>query len=93
MSLTDDIDELERSLKNTKFDRLVVILKKHFEARATKGTSHVLFKVPWSGDPLINVQPTKGQSQAKQYQVEQVLKALRKLQQQQQTSEPKGEET
>ncbi|OYV17001.1 MAG: hypothetical protein CG439_1880, partial [Methylococcaceae bacterium NSP1-2] len=36
-----------------------------------------IFKMPWSGDPRINIQETKGK--AKAYQVKQVLLAIDKL--------------
>ncbi len=41
------------------------------------GTSHAIFKTPWSGDPRINIQDDKGK--AKSYQVRQVLFAIEKL--------------
>ena len=41
------------------------------------GTSHLIFKTPWQGDPRINIQEDKGK--AKAYQVRQVLLAIDKL--------------
>ena len=40
--------------------------------------SHHIFKTPWQGDPRINLQKGKDKN-AKPYQVQQVLGALRKL--------------
>ncbi|MFF5176596.1 toxin HicA [Micromonospora sp. NPDC000316] len=40
------------------------------------GTSHAVFKMPWAGDPRVNIQDDKGK--AKAYQVRQVLKAIDK---------------
>ena len=48
------------------------------EARES-GTSHAVFKTPWSGDPRLNIQKSKG-GKAKPYQVRQALKAIDKLQ-------------
>lgn len=45
---------------------------------AMSGTSHAVFKTPWPGDPRVNIQKSKG-SQAKPYQVRQALKAIDKL--------------
>ncbi|HRJ89834.1 MAG TPA: hypothetical protein PLN05_11425 [Pyrinomonadaceae bacterium] len=39
--------------------------------------SHHIFKMPWPGDPRLNIQSDKGK--AKPYQVEQVIAALNKL--------------
>lgn len=41
------------------------------------GTSHLIFKTPWQGDPRINIQVAGGK--AKPYQVRQVLQAIDKL--------------
>jgi len=41
------------------------------------GTSHLTFKMPWQGDPRINIQDASGK--AKPYQVRQVLQAIDKL--------------
>jgi hypothetical protein len=40
--------------------------------------SHHIFKTPWQGDPRLNLQ--RDGSQAKPYQVRDVVKALKKLQ-------------
>ncbi len=44
--------------------------------RYTSG-SHVVFKMPWLGDPRINIQNFQGK--AKPYQVRQALNAIQKL--------------
>lgn len=44
------------------------------------GGSHLVFKMPWPGDPRINIQNDKGL--AKTYQVQQVLAAIAKLERQ-----------
>lgn len=72
-----DITELEAG--GVRFERLVTICGKYFIGRPGKG-SHLIFKTPWPGDPRINLQRVKGSGEAKQYQVRQVLAALRKLQ-------------
>jgi hypothetical protein len=41
------------------------------------GTSHHVYKMPWPGDPRVNIQNEKGK--AKRYQVRQVLTAIAKL--------------
>ena len=39
--------------------------------------SHLFYRMPWQGRPLVNIQPVRGM--AKPYQVRQVLKAIDKL--------------
>lgn len=75
--IEEDIAELE--LGGVKFERLALICGRYFKGRNGKG-SHLFFKTPWAGDPRINLQPSKSSGEAKQYQVRQVLAALRKLQ-------------
>jgi hypothetical protein len=45
-------------------------------ARQASG-SHRVYKTPWSGDPRVNIQNSKGR--AKAYQVRQVLRAIERL--------------
>ena len=50
----------------------------HFFGTPRKsGTSHRVYKMPWQGDPRINIQGAKGM--AKAYQVKQVLLAMARL--------------
>lgn len=49
----------------------------HFGEPRQEGTSHAVFKMPWAGDPRVNIQNDKGK--AKAYQVRQVLRAIEKL--------------
>ncbi|MBC7794015.1 MAG: toxin HicA [Clostridia bacterium] len=46
------------------------------EGRQTSG-SHLIFKMPWVGDPPVNIQESKD-GKAKPSQVKQVLKAIKK---------------
>jgi hypothetical protein len=46
------------------------------QARQASG-SHRIYKTPWSGDPRVNIQNSKGF--AKAYQVRQIIKAIERL--------------
>lgn len=71
------IKELSR-IKGIKFRDLNKICEKFFaRGSGKKGSSHVIFKTPWPGDPRINIQ--KIGNEAKPYQVRQVIAALEKL--------------
>jgi hypothetical protein len=71
------IKELEGKEKNTRFERLVSICTKAFGEPKVVGSHHI-FKMPWPGDPRINIQSAQG-GKAKSYQVTQVIEALKKL--------------
>ena len=62
--------------RNIKFDDLLKICTKYFGTPRISG-SHYIFKTPWKGDHRINIQ--KESKMAKPYQVKLVLKALEKL--------------
>jgi len=62
--------------RNFPFKTLEKICDVYFGEPRRKG-SHVIYKMPWSGDPRINLQPDKKDpSKAKPYQVETVRKAV-----------------
>ena len=74
-AIEKDIQKLSKS-KNIKFDDLVHIVSKYFGKPRITGSHHV-FKTPWQGKPMINLQPWK--KMAAPYQVKQVIKALEQL--------------
>lgn len=76
MRLEDEIEKLERERNNTRFAYLARVCQEHFGRERIKGSHHI-FKTPWPGDPRINLQKVKGN--AKPYQVDQVVEALRRL--------------
>lgn len=71
------INELERNPQNIRYTRLCEICDFYFGEARQKGTSHRVYKMPWSGDPRVNIQDSKGK--AKIYQVKQVINALKRL--------------
>jgi hypothetical protein len=70
------ISDLSES-KQVRFTKLLNLCEKFFGNYRVSGSHHI-FKIPWQGDPRINLQKGKG-NKAKSYQVRQVLRALRKL--------------
>ena len=69
----------ERTLENphnVRFDDLLQICTKHFGEPRIRGSHHI-FKMPWAGDPRLNLQ--KDGKMAKPYQVKAVKKALERL--------------
>jgi hypothetical protein len=61
---------------NTKFDDLLRICTDNFGEPRITGSHHI-FKMPWAGDPRINIQ--KDGKMAKPYQVKAVKRAIEKL--------------
>ena len=68
--------ELENP-KNVRFADLVKICTTLFGEPRNSGSSHYVWKMPWAGDPRINLQ--KDGKHAKPYQVKQVVKAIERL--------------
>lgn len=60
-----------------RFEELKKVCEHFFGAARQSGTSHAVFRMPWVGDPRVNIQDANGK--AKPYQVRQVLTAIKKL--------------
>lgn len=60
-----------------RFSDLVRLCDEMFGKPRRTGGSHRVYRMPWAGDPRVNIQSRKGM--AKPYQVRQVLKAIDKL--------------
>jgi hypothetical protein len=71
------LDQMRQEPTNVRFSDLCKVCEKFFGKPRQSGTSHVIYKTPWQGDPRINIQNDKGK--AKPYQVRQVLLAIDKL--------------
>lgn len=78
MDPTSVIQGLRRNTKGVRFQELVRVCDYFFGEPRQRGTSHAVYRTPWSGDPRVNIQNDKGM--AKPYQVRQVIRALEKLQ-------------
>lgn len=62
--------------KNVKFKDLLNICIEYFGEPRISGSRHI-FKIPWAGNPRINLQ--RDGKMAKPYQVKQVIEAIKKL--------------
>jgi len=78
---TDKIlQDMRKNPQNVTFDDAVKVCEEYFGEPRRRGGSHVVFKMPWPGDPRINLQKGKN-GKAKTYQVRQALDAIDKVQQ------------
>jgi hypothetical protein len=71
------LTQMQREPGNVRFADLCKICTAYFGEPRHKGTSHMIFKTPWPGNPRVNIQNANGK--AKSYQVLQVLQAIAKL--------------
>jgi len=71
------LKEIRRNPSNVRFSDLCKICDRYFGDPRQSGGSHRTYKMPWTGDPRVNIQDDKGN--AKAYQVKQVLKAIDRL--------------
>lgn len=54
--------------QNVRYDDLAAVCEHYFGKPRQEGTSHAVYKMPWQGDPRVNIQRGKG-GKAKLYQV------------------------
>ncbi len=78
-NLDDIIEKIRTHPKDVRFNDLARICDHYFGKPRHSGSSHRVYKMPWSGDPRVNIQNDKGK--VKVYQVKQVLAAIDKLEQ------------
>lgn len=71
------VEQMRRNPKGVRFKDLCKVCDYYFGEPRLSGSSHRVYKMPWQGDPRVNIQNDKGM--AKPYQVRQVLKAIEKL--------------
>lgn len=72
------LSAIRRNQKNVKYSNLEIVCNHYFGEARQRGTSHLVYKTPWPGDPRVNIQKGKG-GEAKVYQVRQVLAAIDKI--------------
>ena len=75
--LTKILKKMNQNPNGVRFAELRKLCEFYFGKPRQSGSSHCIFKTPWPGDPRINIQNHRGK--AKAYQVRQVLKAIQKL--------------
>ena len=72
------LGQMRNNPKGIRFNDLCRVCDRYFGVPRQQGTSHRIYKMPWQGDPRVNIQNDKGM--AKAYQIRQVLKAIERLQ-------------
>ena len=77
LSLEDLLAEMRGNPANVRFADLCKVATHFFGEARNKGSSHNIWKMPWAGDPRINLQDAGGK--AKPYQVRQVIQAIDRL--------------
>jgi len=76
-TIEEILAQMKRNPKGVGFKDLCRVCDQYFGEARQSGTSHRIYKMPWQGDPRVNIQNVKGK--AKPYQVRQVLQAIERL--------------
>jgi hypothetical protein len=76
-NLAKVLEQMRQNPKGVRFNDLCKVCSYYFGRPRQSGTSHRVYKTPWQGDPRVNIQNERGR--AKAYQVKQVLKAIKRL--------------
>lgn len=71
------IDQMRANPAGVRYADLAKVCDHYFGDPRQQGTSHRVYRMPWQGDPRVNIQDDHGK--AKPYQVRQVLTAIQKL--------------
>lgn len=71
------VAQMRSSPSGVRFDDLAKVCDHYFGEARQKRTSHRVYRMPWQGDPRVNIQDDHGK--AKAYQVRQVVAAIDKL--------------
>jgi hypothetical protein len=74
------VAKMRENPSNVGYGDLLIVCVEYFGPGRQKG-SHVIFKMPWPGDPRVNIQPGRD-GRAKPYQVKQVIAAIEKYERQ-----------
>jgi hypothetical protein len=74
----DILHGMQKNPKGVRFKDLCQVCDHYFGTARQHSSSHRIYRMPWQGDPRVNIQNDKGM--AKAYQVKQVLKAIERLQ-------------
>ena len=71
------LHRLRSNPKGVRFADLAGICDRFFGEPRQQGSSHRVYRMPWPGDPRVNIQNNRGM--AKPYQVRQVIRAIERL--------------
>ena len=83
--IEDLLARMRRNPQNVRFTDLCRVCDEYFGEPRQSAGSHRVYRMPWQGDPRVNIQDCKGK--AKAYQVRQVLKAIDRLEAERGTGE------
>jgi hypothetical protein len=72
------IDGMRKNPRAVSYADLCKVCDNYFGAPRQNGTSHRIYKMPWQGDPRVNIQK-EHEGTTNTYQVKQVLKAIDRL--------------
>jgi hypothetical protein len=75
--IDDILQGMQENARGVRFKDLCQVCDYYFGTARQRSSSHRIYRMPWQGDPRVNIQNDKGM--AKAYQVRQVLKAIERL--------------
>ena len=76
-SVNKIVEQMREEPANVRFSDLQRVCESYFGKPRQNGSSHAIYKMPWAGNPRVNIQNDNGK--AKAYQVRQVLTAIDRI--------------
>ena len=83
--IEDILAMMRKNPRGINYSDLCKVCDHYFGVPRQVSSSHRIYKTLWQGDPRVNIQNDKGK--AKSYQVKQVLKAIERLEKQENVEE------
>jgi hypothetical protein len=77
-TVEDILADMRQSPAEVRFAQACRVAAHFFGEPRQNGTSHKVWRMPWAGDPRVNMQRGRG-GKAKPYQVRQLLAAIDRL--------------
>ena len=77
-TVEDILAGMRQNPADVRFAEACRVATHYFGEPRQNGTSHKVWRMPWAGDPRVNMQKSKG-GKAKAYQVRQLLAAIDRL--------------
>jgi len=84
-NIKEILARMRRNAIGVRFNDLCKVCDYYFGHARQTGTSHMIYKTPWQGDPRVNIQNEKGMVKA--YQVKQVLRAIERMEKEENVEE------
>lgn len=76
--IAEIVAQMRSNPADIRFSEAKRVCDHYFGPPRQAGTSHCVYRMPWQGDPRVNIQRGSG-GKAKPYQIRQIIRAIERL--------------